>query len=180
MNDLRVFENYLSTKCVLTINLARDEIVEFVNSFTALLDIYNAEIENLVKNTHATNSDRPSNGKILVPASTIFALKVLRFELENRARCGALPVLATPQALDAVQLNYMHVHWTKSVSDKANFASFRKLPDIKVPKLMADNYDIFTTELCSVIVRTIVMNGIPIDYLMRGITGNYDYPWTNR
>ena len=73
----------------------------------------------------------------------------------------------------------MRVQRTKSVSDKANFAAFRKLPDITVPQLMADNYEIFTTELCSVIRRTIVMNGIPIDYLMRGITGNYDYPWTN-
>ena len=36
-------------------------------------------------------------------------LKALRFEIEGRARCGALLVLATLQALDAVQLNYMRV-----------------------------------------------------------------------
>ena len=24
------------------------------------------------------------------------------------------------------------------------------------------------------------MNGIPIDYVMHGVTGNYDSPWTNR
>ena len=118
-------------------------------------------------------------GKIIIPASAIVALKTLRFEIEDRARYGTLPVLATLQALDAVKLNYMHDQRTNNVVDKANFSALRKLPDITVPKFMAYNYDIFSTALCYVSVRTIGMNGISIDYAMCGVTGNYDSHWMN-
>ena len=84
------------------------------------------------------------------------------------------------QALYAVQLNYMHVQQKKSVADKANFAALSKLPEIMVPKLTSDNDEIFTTDFCSVVVRTIGMNSIPVDYVMYGVTGEYDSPWTNQ
>ena len=80
------------------------------------------------------------------------------------------------QVLDEVQLNYIRVQRTKSVADKSNFAALSKLPEITVPKLMADNCDIFTTSFCSVVGRTIGMNVIPIDFFMCGVTGNYDSP----
>ena len=67
----------------------------------------------------------------------------------------------------------------KSVVDKSNFSALGKLPEITVPKLAAENDEIFTTAFCSVLGRTIGMNGITIDYVMHGVTGNYDYPWTN-
>ena len=57
----------------------------------------------------------------MIPASEIVALKDLRFQLEGRERCGALPVLDTLQAIDAVQLNYMSVQWTQSVAEKYKF-----------------------------------------------------------
>ena len=81
MNDLPVFENFLSTQCGLTTNRARDETVRFVNSFTALIATSDAEIDDFVKIKHAMNSARPVKGKILIPASVIVALKALRFEL---------------------------------------------------------------------------------------------------
>ena len=112
--------------------------------------------------------------------SAIFDLKYLRFELEYISCCSVLPVLATLQALDTVQLNYMRVQRKKSVADKANFAALGKLPENTVPKLTADNYDIFTTAFCSVVARTIGMIGILVDCDMRGVTSNYDSPWTNR
>ena len=69
-----------------------------------------------------------------------------------------------PQVLYTVQLNYMHVQRKKSVADKAKFAALSELPDIMVPKLMADNYEIFTTAFCYLIERTIGMNSISIYY----------------
>ena len=118
-------------------------------------------------------------GKIIIPASAIVALKTLRFEIEDRARYGTLPVLATLQALDAVKLNYMHDQRTNNVVDKANFSAFSKLPEFTVSKLIAENYDIFTAAFCFVLGRTIVMDGIPIDYFMCDVTGSCDSPWTN-
>ena len=74
----------------------------------------------------------------------------------------------------------MHVQRTKSVAYKANFSSLSKLPEITVPKLTADNYEIFNTTFYYIIGRTIGMNVIPIDYFMRDVSRNYNYPWTNR
>ena len=103
-------------------------------------------------------------------------MKALGFELEYKVRCCSLPVLTTLQALDAVQLNYMCVKRTKSVADKSNFSALRKLPEITVSKLTADNYEIFTTAFCYIIGSTIGMNGILIYYVMRGVTGGYYSP----
>ena len=100
---------FLFTQCGLTDNCVRDETVRFINSFTTLLSTSNADINDFIKITHATNSSRPANGKSLIPASEIVGLKALIFELEDRSRCCALPVLDTLQYLDAVQLNYMCV-----------------------------------------------------------------------
>ena len=87
----------------------------------------------------------------MIPASAIVSLKALIFELEDMEHFGALPVLMTLQAIYVVQLKYMNVQRTKSVVDKANFADLSKLTEITVPKLTADNDEIFNTALCSVV-----------------------------
>ena len=129
---------------------------------------------------HAINSACPANAKILIPASTIVALKALISELEDRERCGALTVLETLQALDAVQTKYMCVQRTNSVANKDNFVTLRKLPEITEPKLTANNNNIFNTAYYYVVKRTVGMNGITIDYAMRGVSKHYDSPWTTR
>ena len=120
MVDLPVFENFVLTQCGLSVNYAGAETVGFVNGFTALLATYDAETDDFIKITHTMNSFRPVNGKVLIPASEIVSLKDLLFELEDMARCGALPAGATLQVLDALQLNYMHVQQEQSFSDKLN------------------------------------------------------------
>ena len=68
----------------------------------------------------------------------------------------------------------------KSVADKANIVALSKLSYIALPKFTADNYEIFNTVFCSIVGRNIVMNGIPIQYVIRGVTGNYYSSWTNQ
>ena len=79
MDYLPVFENFLSTQFGLTVNFAKGETVGFFKSFTALLATFDAEIHDFVKITHATNSARPANAKILILAYAIVALKALIF-----------------------------------------------------------------------------------------------------
>ena len=81
------------------------------------------------------------------------------------------------QALDAVQPNYMRIQRSKSFADKANFSDLSKLHEITVPKLTNDNYEIFTTAFYYVVGRNISMNRIPIDDVMRGVTGKYKSTW---
>ena len=73
----------------------------------------------------------------------------------------------------------MRAQRTKSVSDKVNFDGLRKLTDITVQKLTDDNYKVFARAFFSVVAKTIGMNGNPLYYVMRGVTGDYDSPWTN-
>ena len=73
----------------------------------------------------------------------------------------------------------MYVQRTKSVADKANFVALRKLPVIMVTKLTAEDDDIFTTAFYYVVRTTVGMIGIPIDYVMGCVTGNYDSTSTN-
>ena len=84
MDYLPVFENFLLIQCALTVNHARGETFVFINSFTAPLATSDVDVDELVKITHAANSSRPANGKILIPASVIVALKDSIFELEDR------------------------------------------------------------------------------------------------
>ena len=92
-------------------------MVTFVDSFTALLSTSDAEIDSFVKNIHSSNSARTTQTRILIPPSAVIALKAIRFELEDRQRCDALPDAATLQALNAVQMNYLRIQRTKSVQD---------------------------------------------------------------
>ena len=50
MDDLPVFENFLSTKCGLNVKFVRDETVVSVNSFSKLLATSDADIDDFVKN----------------------------------------------------------------------------------------------------------------------------------
>ena len=180
MDDPVIFETFLRTECGLTVARARNEMVTFVDSFTAVLSTSDNEIDSFVKNIHSSNSARNAVARILIPPSTVIALKAIRFELQDRQRCGALPNEITLRALDTVQMNYLRVQRTKSVQDQAMFSALSKLPDIVVPKLTSTNYEVFNTAFSATVARTIGMNGIPLDYIMRETDGNYDSAWPTR
>ena len=180
MNDPAQFTAFLTNLCGLTVARARNETIAFLDTFEALLSTSEEEIDNFVKNTHAANSARATANKILIPTAAAITLKAVRFELIDREKCGTLPDLAALQGLDAVSINLMRVQRTKSVQDKVSFAALSKLPEIVVPKLTATNYEIFNIAFTAVVARTIGMNLIPLDYVMRETIGNYGTAWPTR
>ena len=91
-----------------------------------------------------------------------------------------LPDLAALQGMDAANINLMRIQRTKSVQNKASFAALSKLPEIIVPKLTAMKYEIFNTVFTAVVARTIGMNAIPLDYVIRETIGNYGNAWPTR
>ena len=107
-------------------------------------------------------------------------LKELRFKFIAGEKCGTLPDLATLQSIDAAMIGVMQNQRTKSVEDKVTSAALSKLPEVVVPKLTATNYEIFNTVFTAVVARTIGMNGLPLDYLMRETIGNYGGIWPTR
>ena len=180
MDDPIIFTAFLQRLCGLTVARNRNEMVSFIDTFTALLSTSDTELDDFVKNTHATNSARAAAQKILIPTSTVVTLKAIRFELHDRNRCGVLPDAAMLNALTAIQMNYLKVQRTKAIQDKVLLSAIGKLPEITVPKLTSSNYESFTLAFKAVVTQTIGMNGTPIDHVLRTITGNYDLAWPSR
>ena len=84
MNNANEFTTFLTNTCGLTVPRARNEVITFVDTFDALLSTSEAEIDNFVKNTHASNSARVAAQRILIPSAAVITLKALRFELIDR------------------------------------------------------------------------------------------------
>ena len=83
----------------------RNEILGFVNTFSALLATSDEEINEFVKNTHSSNSGRANNARILIPPNVPISFKAILFELNDRQICDALPGQAVLGAIGNAQLN---------------------------------------------------------------------------
>ena len=91
MNDANKFTAFLTNLCGLTVIRARNETITFIDTFDALLSTSEEEINNFVKNSHASNSGRAAAQRICIPSAAVIVLKALRFELVDREKCGSLP-----------------------------------------------------------------------------------------
>ena len=91
MDDKDLFEVFLWDTLNVQSRLVRDAIADFLTTFSDLLNSTDGDIDTFVKETHSSNSARAANQKILIPASAVIALKSVRFELQGRDKCDALP-----------------------------------------------------------------------------------------
>ena len=79
MDDNNLFEAFLAKVAGVTVDRARDEILQFIPTFTALLSTSEKEIDNFVKSTHSSNSARAANSRILIPTTAVITLKAIFF-----------------------------------------------------------------------------------------------------
>ena len=117
MDDTALFQTFLQTVAGVTVARARNEIIQFVPNFRALLGSSEKEIDSFVKTTHSANSARNGNVKILIPTSTVLAMKAVLFELKDREICDALPTAAMLQALDAATVSQLRSQRTQYYQD---------------------------------------------------------------
>ena len=179
MDDPATFMNFLTTRCG-TINArSRNELVAFIPTFRSLLSVLDDDIAAFVKQTHAANTARGNNQRILISPATVLALQAILFELKDRQICDELPTAAVLNNITAAQMAAMKAQKTQAVIDASN-AKAVSYPDMEVPKLTATNFDRFIIAFSAVAARTKGMYGIPIDYLLRASNGNYSDPWTTR
>ena len=181
MDDPALFEQFLTNLCGVTLPRVLNEVTGFIPSFRALLSSSNEDVQNFVTTTHASNSGRASNAKIVIPSGAILNLKALRFELSDRNRCNTLPDSDMLTALTSVDLNFLRIQKTQAVEDAKSFDKLSSLPEIKVPKLTESNYEAFDTAFQSILAKTIGMNVIPITYILRkNEVGDYEHNWETR
>ena len=75
MNNTAIFTAFLTNVAGVATPRARNELLSFVNTFASVLASSEKEIDSFVKATHAANSARAANARVLIPTSTIIALK---------------------------------------------------------------------------------------------------------
>ena len=66
-----------------------------------------SEIDDFVKATHSSNSDRAAAARILISPIVTIALKSILFELKDRDICNALPDAAVLRTLHMAEINAM-------------------------------------------------------------------------
>lgn len=105
MNDQNCFTQFLTN--VLGMNTARhrNALRQFVSTFAQLMTTTEDEIDTFVSTMHSANSGRANNSTILIPPNVTIGLKAILFELQDREMCGALPGLATLNAINAAHID---------------------------------------------------------------------------
>ena len=179
MDDPNTYQQFLVDVCGITIPCVMNEILTFATTFTELLSSTEVELNDFVRNTHAANSARAANGKILITAGVVISLQSILFELKDRERCNSLPTAPMLMGLNNRQVTTMRSQRAQAMHDAAQ-DKLATLPTMKVPKLTATNYETFNTAFTAVVTRTMGTNGTTLDYRMRTENGNYDSPWESR
>ena len=180
MDDDNLFELFLQNTLSIANRRVRDEITNFVETFRDLLATTDADIDTFVKETHSSNSARPANAKILIPASSVKALKSLLFELRDRDKCNALPSAPILDNIDDAQLTVMKNNRRTALGIETMRKS-QNLPDMAVPKLTSSNFETFNTAFSSAVRRQMSLAGVSLSYLLRDHdVGNYEALWLTR
>ena len=133
MDDPVIFLNYLTNTCNVTVPRAQNKILGFLPDFRALLNTPESQIDEFVKNTHSSNSARAANARILVPSGAIILLKSLRFELEDRRKCNALPNGAQLAAVNNQDMAIFRQQRSQAIEQESQRRQ-SSLPDLTVPK----------------------------------------------
>ena len=71
MNDPAIFLNFLDNILQVRPVRVREEIITFVETFENILSSSDDEIDDFVKEIHASNSARTSNAKLLIGSNVV-------------------------------------------------------------------------------------------------------------
>ena len=105
MDDANCFQNFLINVLQMNVPRHRNTLLQFVSTFNQLLATTDDEIDTFVSTMHSANSGRANNSTILIPPNVTIGLKAILFELQDREMCGALPGLATLNAINAAHID---------------------------------------------------------------------------
>ena len=180
MNDPQVFSTFLQNVANVTTPRVLLCITNYIDTFSTLLSLSDDDLDTFVSTTHTANSARGTNQKILITPEVILMLKAILFELKDRQKCGVLPTQAQLASLDAAQLNALRHARSTALSFQKNKKDSTSNATMTIPTLTNDNYDEFMAAFINLASRTIGVNELPLDYLLRQQTGNYNSPYPSR
>lgn len=182
MNDANCFSNFIENVLGMTVPRHRNALLQFISTFNQLLVTTKEELDTFVTTTHGANSGRANNQKILIPPNVVIGLKSILFELNDRAMCGALPNLATLNAITMDHINRLRQARSEAKAQIKRSKDNALTDTMTIPKFKSDNYGKFMTAFSSLVARKYGANDIPLDYLLRTneAPANYNALFANR
>lgn len=180
MDDPNIFTNFLNNVIGNTPARSTQAITNFITTFNDLLTTTESELDSFVKTTHDANSARTAQQKIIIQPQSVISLKAILFELKDRQRCGVLPNADMINAITMEQLIILRQTRSTAIEFKSRRSTSTQASTITIPKLTEDNYDQFHAAFTNLASRTIGINELPLDYLLRTIVGNYNSQYPSR
>ena len=157
MNDPQIFEAFLVTAGVPNPRSRLNIINGLADTFTNLFHITDKDIHygNLIPNRQCTFNRAHST-----------ALQAMRFELQNRFYCDALPTDVELAAIDNVAINLMKTQMIEFRTAQTHRENSNK-PTMEVQKLKSTNWYEFKKDVVEALGRVYGVNGVPLTYLVR-------------
>ena len=180
MNDRNVFNKFLQRALGVTQVRTRNAILDFIPTMNDLLSLSEDEISSFVSTIHSSNTAR-GNSKILISPNVTVSLQALLFELKDRQICNALPDQAVIDAIQPADVAVLRRSRGQALEHKKRRKQNTATAAMTVPKFNGSNYDEFITAFRSLASRSIGLNDLPLDYLMRdSAPGTYNQAWASR
>ena len=108
MDDNNICQNCVNNILGLVTIRVCNEILEFMNKFSACMAVMGQDIYSFFMEIHSSNSARPPNANILIPPNVSQSFKSFLLDFKYRQICGALPNELVLQAIDILQPNVIH------------------------------------------------------------------------
>ena len=179
MDDPVAFAGFIQHVCGVTDERARREILSFLPTFHSLMSTTDDEIDKFVTAVHGANTGRANAQRISIPVAVIMHMKALRFELDDRNKCNALPDADILAGITVPQLIIMR-NTRNQDAREAERLKETSLPTLTVPKFTTSNFEGFMDNFKSAVARVDGIHGVPIDYLLRDTNGDYNHIWSSR
>ena len=173
------FYDFLQRAVGVTQVRTRNTILDFIPTMSDLLALSEDEISSFVSTVHSSNTAR-GNHKVLITPNMTVSLQALLFELKDRSVCGALPTQAVLDAIQPANVAALRRARGLALEHKKRRKQNSAVAAMTIPKFHGANYDEFITAFWSLASRTIGLNDLPLDYLMRDDPpGNYNQAWAS-
>ncbi len=166
MDDPQIFEGFLITSGLPNPRSRQNVINGLADTFTNLFHITDKDIHSFIRETATANGHLLPNQQCTFTRTHSTALQAMRFELQNRFYCDALPTAEELAAIDDIAINLMKAQMIEFRTAQTHRENANK-PAMEVQKLKSTNWYEFKKDVMESLSRVYGVNGVPLTYLVR-------------
>lgn len=167
MDDPQIFDDFLTVAGLPNPRSRANVINGLADTFTTLLHVTDKDIHSFIRETSSANGLLANaNQHATFNRSHSNALQAMRFELQNRYYCDALPTAPELAAIDAQAIILMKTQMIEFRTAQTHREASNK-PSMDVQKLKSTNWFEFKQDVLEALSRVYGVNGVPLTYLVR-------------